>query len=34
MKETIIKLPSDINGNPDFEYMEQYIKLLPYSDKI
>lgn len=34
MKETIIMLPSDINGNPDFEYMEQYIKLLPYSDKI
>lgn len=34
MKETIIKLPSDINGKPDFEYMEKYIKSLPYSDRI
>lgn len=34
MKETIIKLPSTETGIPDFEYMEQYIKSLPYSDKI
>lgn len=34
MKETIIKLPSNKNGNPDFEFMEKYIKSLPYSDKI
>lgn len=34
MKETIIKLPSNKNGDPDFAYMEEYIKSLPYSDKI
>lgn len=30
----IIKLPIDSNGNPDWEYMETYIKSLPYSNKI
>jgi hypothetical protein len=30
MKKIRIKLPSK-NGNPDFEYMESYIKSLPYS---
>lgn len=34
MKETIIKLPSGADGNPDFAFMEKYIKSLPYSDKI
>lgn len=34
MKETIIKLPAKQDGTPDFEYMENYIKSLPYSDKI
>lgn len=34
MKETIIKLPSKRDGNPDFTYMEEYIRSLPYSDKI
>lgn len=34
MKETIIKLPSKKDGKPDFEYMERYIKTLPYSDRI
>lgn len=34
MKETIIKLPATGTGNPDFGYMEQYIKSLPYSDRI
>ena len=34
MKDTIIKLPSKKDGMPDFEYMERYIKTLPYSDKI
>lgn len=34
MKETIIKLPSNKNGDPDFVFMEKYIKSLPYSDKI
>ena len=27
----IIKLPVDTNGNPDWQYMEKYIKSLPYS---
>ncbi len=34
MKETIIKLPSNKNGDPDFAFMENYIKSLPYSDRI
>ena len=29
-----IKLPVDSNGNPDYEYMENYIKSLPYGDRI
>lgn len=34
MKETVIKLPSQTDGTPDFTYMENYIKSLPYSDRI
>lgn len=34
MKETLIKLPSDDSGLPDFEFMENYIKSLQYSDRI
>lgn len=34
MKETIIRLPSREEGNPDFAYMENYIRSLPYSDRI
>ncbi len=34
MKDTMIKLPSKKDGMPDFEYMERYIKALPYSDRI
>ena len=30
----LIKLPAKSNGLPDFEYMEDYIKSLPYSDRI
>ncbi len=33
MKKVSIKLPS-INGNPDFEFMEKYIKSLPYSSSL
>lgn len=33
MEKSIIKLPTK-NGKPDFEYMEKYIKSLPYSDRI
>ena len=34
MKDFIIKLPSKSDGTPDFEYMEEFIKSLPYSDRI
>lgn len=34
MKETIIKLPGQSDGMPDFVYMENYIRSLPYSDRI
>lgn len=33
MKEISIKLPEK-NGTPDFEYMEKYIKSLPYSSSL
>ena len=33
-KEEIIKLPADKKNEPDWAYMEQYIRSLPYSDKI
>lgn len=31
IKQTKIKLPIDKNGNPDWQFMEDYIKSLPYS---
>lgn len=34
IKEEIIKLPITADGSPDWNYMEQYIKSLPYSDRI
>lgn len=34
MKETILRLPAKQDGTPNFEYMESYIKSLPYSDRI
>jgi hypothetical protein len=34
LSETIIKLPIDKNGEPDWIFMENYMKALPYSDKI
>lgn len=33
MKETI-KLPVDSSGNPDWQFMENYIKALPYGDRL
>ncbi len=30
----LLKLPATEDGNPDLEYMENYIKSLPYSDRI
>jgi len=34
LEDTIIKLPADSKGSPDWKFMENYIKSLPYSDKI
>jgi len=34
MKQSVIKLPATSDGTPDWEYMERYIKSLPYSDRI
>ena len=34
MKESVICLPKAQDGSPDWVYMEQYIKSLPYSDRI
>lgn len=34
MEKSKIKLPVDSEGNPDFKFMEEFIKLLPYSDNL
>lgn len=34
MNETIIQLPVDKNNNPDWQFMEDYIKSLPYSSNL
>lgn len=34
MKESTILLPSKADGTPDWDWMENYIKSLPYSDRI
>lgn len=34
LKNEIIKLPADSNGEPDWLFMENYIKSLPYGDKL
>jgi len=34
LNNTIVKLPAGMDGNPDWDYMEDYIKGLPYSDRI
>lgn len=34
MEESQIKLPVDKNGNPDWQFMEDYIKSLPYSSNL
>ncbi len=34
LKNTKIKLPANKNGNPDWQFMEDYIKSLPYSASI
>ena len=34
IKESKIKLPTDKNGNPDWQFMQDYIKSLPYSSNL
>ncbi|HIX20463.1 MAG TPA: SAM-dependent methyltransferase [Candidatus Akkermansia intestinigallinarum] len=34
LKDLQISLPVDANGNPDWQYMEDYIKSLPAGDKL
>jgi len=34
MMESKIKLPTTNDGNPDWNYMEDYIRNLPFSDLI
>lgn len=33
-KNMEIKLPVDSNGEPDWQFMENYIKALPYGDRL
>lgn len=34
LKDENIKLPVDLAGNPDWQFMEDYIKALPYGDRL
>ena len=34
IRDTIVKLPADAEGNPDWLFMENYIKALPYGDRL
>lgn len=34
MPNSVMRLPAKADGTPDFDFMEQYIRSLPYSDKI
>ncbi|MCR2109063.1 restriction endonuclease subunit S [Campylobacter upsaliensis] len=34
LEKTIIKLPINHKGEPDFDFMENYIKSLPYGDRV
>lgn len=34
IRNRIIKLPVDADGNPDWQFMEDYIKALPYGDRL
>lgn len=34
LSDTVIALPATADGNPDYSFMENYIKSLPYSDRI
>ena len=34
MEDTVLRLPVDPAGNPDWDFMENYIKSLPYGDRL
>lgn len=34
MNDTKIKLPATPDGKPDWQWMESYIKSLPYGDRL
>lgn len=34
ISNTVLKLPATVNNTPDWNYMESYIKSLPYGDRI
>jgi len=34
IEQMILKLPVDSEGNPDWQFMEDYIKALPYGDRL
>jgi restriction endonuclease S subunit len=34
MKQSIVKLPVTAQGSPDWDYMEDYMKNLPYGDRV
>lgn len=34
MEDTVLHLPVDPSGNPDWDFMENYIKSLPYGDRL
>ena len=34
MKTTMVKLPATSEGKPDWQFMKNYIKLLPYGDRL
>lgn len=34
ISEVMLKLPADPNGNPDWKFMRDYIKALPYGDRL
>lgn len=34
MPSSVIKLPIDNNGKPEWQFMEDYIKSLPYSSNL
>ena len=34
IENTLVKLPSAADGKPDWQFMENYIKSLPYGDRL